>query len=957
MAGVPGSSPMSASNAAASAAAKAASFKEDIANENKRLLNRVQSSSPSVESKTVDTTSVNVDPAKTTTANAGVEKNVLHKFRSFNYNFTLAGLPKSKLEEPTSYRGTSELDLVILKSGGKGNKQFKNAEGDATAGEIIDQFNREAPGRFDMYIDNIQIFNTFSFTNRSSTTLLTNITFDVVEPYSINGFLEALQTAALASGYVSYVQASFLLKMQFTGYPDGPGMPDAVQEIDGGTRYIVIQFSKVEMEVTEQGTRYKCEAIPFEQKGFSATTNQLSQPLQLQGQTVKDILENFMIGVEAQVAESNQDSKKNNGDLHDSYEVKFPIYDPVKGFDYTSDNKIAASNVAVSLEDNKIYKYEDPQDTEVKNAYKIQKPTQSVTASTTTVQNAAEFKDTGDAVVIFQSQQAIHECIAAIVRDSEYVRNFLKNIGKTDDNPDQFGMVKYFLIRLEVTPKAEMDMSKKRPYQTYTYIVSEYKVHYTSIPNYGSAITDVTKYTSRAVRKYDYLYTGNNVDVINFKLNFDLAYFEAVPYAQGNNDRPSSQIAAKPAGATDIKQNEPERTVVEQSQVPFAPTAVAPSYTNSNAAGGTGGQQQRDDPYWNMARAMHESIINSKANMLTGQIDILGDPLFLVAGGTGNYAPKPSQIKLGETDDGEVSHLEGEVIININFRNTVDIKNFTNGGTAQFSRLAPFSGYYRVTTVTSTFKEGVFKQTLEMYRIPGQIDITTPTSIVATDIETVIETTSKPGDSVQVDSSKATDSPPPGTSISQFSLADATAKLPGSLGLKIGAITGLVGGLTAAANSVASGLRLSASGLKLGTTDLSVNTSPYSLAAPSVSGLTGNLNSALGSVQSLANGITSKLNTALAAGSTLSEDAIAASSQGLDLTSFPKSALENIPPMQPFAVALDPLIDSAMITTAASNFTVPIAADISKIGTTVAQKFGSIVNATSPLSKLIPPKG
>jgi hypothetical protein len=992
MAGVPGSSPLSVTNAAA----KAASFKADIANENARLLNRVQSSSPSIESKTVNT-AVNVDPAKTTASNANVEKNILHKFRSFNYNFTLAGLPKSKLADPTSYRGTSELDLVILKSGGKGNKKFKNTEGDATAGQIIDQFNKEAPGRFDMFIDNVQLTNTFSFSNRSSTTLLTNISFDVFEPYSINGFLEALQTAALASGYVSYVQASFLLKMQFTGYPDGPGMPNVVQEINGGTRYIVIQFSKVDVEVTEQGTRYRCEAIPFEHKGYSATTNQLAKSIQLQGKSVKDILENFMKGVEAQVAESNQDSKTSNGNLHDSYEVKFPTYDPVKGFDYSQENKIAKSDVAVSLEDNRIYKFEDPQQTVIKNAYKIQKPTQSATTSTTTVQNAAEFNDKGDAVVVFQSQQAIHECIAAIVRDSVYVRDLLKNIGKADDNPDQFGMVKYFLVRLEVIPKAEMDMSKKRPYQTYRYIVSEYKVHYTSIPNYGSAITDVTKYTSKAVRKYDYLYTGNNVDVMHFKLNFDLAYFESIPYAQGNNDRPSSQTAAKPAGATDIKQKEPERTVVEQSQVPVAPKAVAPSYTNSNATGGTGGQQQRDDPYWNMARAMHDSIINSKANLLAGQIEILGDPVFLVAGGTGNYAPKPSQTKLGQTDDGEVAHLEGEVLININFRNPVDVKNLANGGTAQFSKLAPFSGYYRVTVVTSTFKDGVFKQVLDMYRMPGQIDSTSPATIVATDVESVVETTPKPGDSVQADSTNATDSPPPGTSVSQFLLADATSKLPGAPGLKIGSITGLAGGLTGSAASLASGLRLSASGLKLGSTDLSVSSSPYSLSVPSVSGLTssvtgslnsavaagtaaaqgltsslssaaataqnltgnltGNLTSALGSAKGLASSLTGKLNNTLATGSILSADAIAAASQGLDLTSFPKSALANIPAMQPFAVASDALPDPAMVATAASNFTVPIASDISKIGNTVAQKFGSIANATSPLSKLITPKG
>ena len=989
---------------------------------------RLQSKSASVESKTVLT---NVDPAKTTASNASVGQNVLHKFRSFNYNFTLAGLPKSKLADPTSYRGTSNLDLIILRSGGKGASKMNitsslltsaitpsnvSAGGGRGGGyvdrnygqEFIDGFNKDSPGQFDMFIDNVQMHNTFSFSDRSSTTLLTNITFDVHEPYSINGFLESLQVAAIASGYASYVQASFLLKMQFTGYPDGAGMPDAVGEIDGCTRYIVLQFTKVEVEVTEEGTKYKCEAVPFEQRSYGETTNQLTKSLQLQGETVKDILENFMKGVEAQVAESNKDSKTENKNLHDSYEVKFPTYDPVNGFDYTKENKIASSKVAVSLEDNKIYSFVDPQKTDVKNAYKVQKPTQAVTTSTTTVQTAATVSDKGNtAVVVFQSEQAIHECIASVVRDSEYIRTFLKSIGQADDNPDQFGMVKYFLVRLEVIPKAELDTNKKRPYQTYRYIVSEYKVHYTLIPNYGSAITDVSKYTSKAVRKYDYLYTGNNLDVIQFKLKFDYLYFEAVPTSQGNNDRPSSQVSAKPAGGTDIKQTGTDKKVIEQAPVPMAQTAAAPSYTNSNASGGAGGQQQRDDPYWNMARAMHESVINSKASLLSGEIEILGDPIFLVAGGTGNYAPKPSQTNTGQTADGEVAHLEGEVIINIGFRNPLDINNLANGGTIKFSKVVPFSGYYKVLNVTSTFKEGVFKQVLSIIRIPGQLDQNSPSTIVATDVTSVVDTTAKAGDSVQADSTKATDSPPPGSSVSQFLLADATANLPGVSGLKIGSITGLVGGLTGAATSLASGLRLSASGLKLGSTDLSVSSSPYSLTVPSVTGLTsnltgrltsavtagttaaqgltssltsaaataqnltgsltGNLTSALGSVQGLAGGLTGKLNDVLATGSALSADAIAAASQGLDLTSFPKAALANIPPIQPLAIAADALPDPAIVATAVSNFTVPAVSDISKIGNTVAQKFGSIANgsnpltsianAASPLTKLITSKG
>ena len=47
------------------------------------------------------------------------DANILNSYRSVTYNFTLAGLKKDYLKDPKKYR-ESELDLVILKSGGKG---------------------------------------------------------------------------------------------------------------------------------------------------------------------------------------------------------------------------------------------------------------------------------------------------------------------------------------------------------------------------------------------------------------------------------------------------------------------------------------------------------------------------------------------------------------------------------------------------------------------------------------------------------------------------------------------------------------------------------------------------------------------------------------------------------------------------------------------------------------------
>jgi hypothetical protein len=118
------------------------------------------------------------------------EPNVLNSFRSITYNFTLAGLKKGYLSDPKKYR-ESELELVILKSGGKGAAKMTastaggmnaapKSGGRGTPGyvdprrldiseddkkqalrsygnEMVDGFNAESPGRFDMFIENISV--------------------------------------------------------------------------------------------------------------------------------------------------------------------------------------------------------------------------------------------------------------------------------------------------------------------------------------------------------------------------------------------------------------------------------------------------------------------------------------------------------------------------------------------------------------------------------------------------------------------------------------------------------------------------------------------------------------------------------------------------------------------------------------------------------------------------------
>jgi cobalamin biosynthesis Mg chelatase CobN len=201
----------------------------------------------SVLRKTPEVTILNIESSG--------KSNVLNNYRSYTYNFTLAAVRTTQANNPENYRKSSQ-DFVILRSGGKGSKQisenvvgspvyrtdtktvevarsdyegFKSVQQKTqvltgndreSAKNLVQKFNKKSPGRFDMYIDNVEINTLMAPSKVGGLTLPTNITFDVFEPYSINGFIEALQVTAQAAGYDVYSNASFLLKIDFIGYKD-----------------------------------------------------------------------------------------------------------------------------------------------------------------------------------------------------------------------------------------------------------------------------------------------------------------------------------------------------------------------------------------------------------------------------------------------------------------------------------------------------------------------------------------------------------------------------------------------------------------------------------------------------------------------------------------------------------------------------------------------------------------
>ena len=666
----------------------------------------VSSTSSDVVDKSAATTTANSYTAGPT-ATTGGQTNILSNYRSFNYVFTFSALKSTTVNDPLKYRDSS-LDLVIIRSGGKGTKGIVSP----TNNELVNGFNKNSPGAFDMFIEDVEINSIMGFSENTSVSQPTTVSFDVIEPYSINGFIEALQVSAQAAGYPTYQNASFLLKIEFLGYSDASDFT-AVEQVPMSTRYFPIKLTGVEVSVDQRGTRYKITAIPFNESGFGIP-NKIKKSVKISGETVEDILNDLVKNINKQTETSDNDAKGSSTPDHDTYSVSF---------EGNASKLIGKAKVVELLSDNSTYSFPDAKTVNRPTAY--HQDGQTTPSPQQNANDPGAYKPTyiKNSSAQFSEGKNITECMAAIIRDSKFGRDLMeKLVSNFKTVVDEYGMVDYFLIKIEVTNKTINNPDTKRPYQNFNFVIALHKIMYNRIPLFGNQHIDAKKLKKLALREYNYIYTGKNTEVLNFKLNFNTLYFEAIPAALGKNYGPPARDTAAYSNKLEAKLGADPGTL---NGLPQAPRYVGSQLT---AVDKDAGGSRQSDPYSSLAKGMHRAIVDSKASMLDGELEILGDPYFLVTGGIGNYNPKPSSLGPQMTEDGMAAHTYGEVLIIANFRNPIDIDNLEAGGRFRFdSELVPFSGVYRVNEVKSTFKDGLFKQSLKILRVPGQGDaVSTP---------------------------------------------------------------------------------------------------------------------------------------------------------------------------------------------------------------------------------------
>ena len=606
------------------------------------------------------------------------------------------------------------------------------------AKSVVEGFNKKSGGALDLFIDGIEIDSLMTPNPKTGPSMSTTLKFEIYEPYSANGFIEALFAASLAAGWPNYILACYLLKIDFYGYPDNINNPVAEPVLIDATRYIPIRIVGSEMDISEQGTRYRVSAITYNEIAFS-TPNRINTDISMQGTDVYEVLKNFFTSLNKSIQESLAKETAGRTTSFNEYEIYFPKI-PESGksinLDPAEKNVIALAKMPDLLKENAVFKMVDqgtanggkppslnPGDDDELGLANPNNPSAPGVQTVYTPGGKSYRLIPRAHGIQFNKGSNIHQIIESVIVDSMYLKNILENIEAAKKSND--GMIDYFQVMIHTEPKGTDPTTNEEKFK-FKYIVCPYRIHYSMLPDQQNTLYRADSFKSYVKRTYNYIYTGKNIDVLGFKLNFNNLYFQASIPKQANSDKAGTSNAATASETDEIKRQKGQAAGAQNSPIPVPPT-ISDAF-----AGSTNGRATplKADPYYQIAYQVNQALLES-VNMITGDLDIIGDPFFLSTYGMGNYLPKTKDN--GITLTGESNFNTGPVVVRINFRNPIDIDETT--GLAKFSELTPFSGVYRIIQCRHVFRDGLFKQTLRLLRYNGQIledDNRKPTTAIET---------------------------------------------------------------------------------------------------------------------------------------------------------------------------------------------------------------------------------
>jgi hypothetical protein len=697
------------------------------------VITKVQAVGATIKTAAPTNTSSKSAPAGTGSPSGPPYTNPLHQFASYVPLWSMACLTPKQFNDPKSYRGNSSIWLNESYNGKSGAKTQASVIF-ASAGRLGENRAKTVSGSPEYYIDNFVMNTIVAATEKTGNSNAVAFSFDIYEPYSMGLLLQSMQTSAINAGYASYLDnAPYLLKLEFLGFTDDGKFFGSTEKL---ARYWTVKFKKIKFSVSEGGSNYKCECIPYSHQGFSNTLNQSFTDIAITGDTLKELLVAGPKSLVSVLNEREQSSSAKQGGTPNKYLVVFPTD--------ASDNVGLEPSVGASLdratapptiikEQNIGSSSKDPENFG-EGPLGIEKNTMGFSPTSggsyvSKLEGDVRDEKTGlvqrnkmtiDPTVRefkFAQGQSLTDIITQCVMSSDYAKNALD-----EKNIDATGHISWFRIDVQIQ-LLEFDVTRNDYAKRIIFRVLPFKVHSDILKNPSSASPGLQQLKKIIAKQYNYIYTGLNVDVLKFDIDIDNMFYTGRPIAPPeqtavNQNKDINDSASETTNKAELQQGtKPEAIASDTGSKPVKPDASAGLPA---AAGGSGDVTTER----RVADAFQSAFLKNSADLINLNIDILGDPFWLVDTGLGNYlAPKGPTDQV--TGDLTMNYEGSDVYVYVTFRTPVEPNLGTTGqgGLYNFPEgeiVSPFSGIYKVVKCDHKFSGGTFIQTLKLIRMTGQ---------------------------------------------------------------------------------------------------------------------------------------------------------------------------------------------------------------------------------------------
>ena len=471
------------------------------------------------------------------------------------------------------------------------------------------------------------------------------------------------------------------------------------------------------MDVNEGGARYTVTAVPYTDLAFDDRFKFPRTKVPSKAVDVDDWTNQVVAALRDQMVQEKDEGRRT---LLDEYEFNIDAEVRKNGFIYKNDRKSTHHTANIF---NNVETLNNPnRETIIKNA---EADADSNTALTKyfedAIRNAYGYQQ------LAENFWTAYLRSAGVEAKTQDELNEIINSQKIQDIILSKPYVNWFKIKttVETFNKEPLDPITKMHRKKIVFQALPYKIHVLKLIAPGLSLGNVD--WSRQVRKeYNYLYTGDNVDVQGLRINYKTAYY--LRNVRGDNETRSEK------GKFNFIEDTFKKVFgSETDPEPLLPLRQYPSnLSGRSTVKTTAGESTK-------AQEFYDYLTNPEVDMMRIELDILGDPAYICQD---MYTPihQDRRTRVGEKDsvfDTQTQSFNADQfmpVINVRYRLPADLDDkegtmFSADRKYRDENLF-FSGAYQVVKVDSKFDNGQFLQTLTCVRMNNQQGDGAPADVV-----------------------------------------------------------------------------------------------------------------------------------------------------------------------------------------------------------------------------------